>query len=267
MQFWNRFTGRIAKELPDQLILGQWQIITTSERVFINSFELTPNAKEYLFPDSAYRWSLRSADGTLHCQKQFSNWQLPLDILSESLRFFECELQKLVSNSATWTDWVKVPPLVPEIEQKISIQPLEVTTKQNLGHIEEVCHHPRTYLKLETERLPVSRAQRISPHATEFLAAHTEDWERRTFRSIVPKQVLCMVREELWDIYENKVTVRLIDNLLEYIRRRIQQVQTLKRQLDEAEYLSGTTSDIHWRNQLLKYLPKKESINALDLAT
>lgn len=25
--------------------------------------------------------------------------------------------------------------------------------------------------------------------------------------------------------------------------------------------------DIHWRNQLLKYLPKKESINALDLAT
>ncbi|MUG96345.1 hypothetical protein F7734_29990 [Scytonema sp. UIC 10036] len=248
MQFWNRLTRSIAKELPDQVVLGQWQFITESERVLINTLELPSNSREYIFPDSGYCWSLRSADTKLHYEKHFSKWQLPSNILSESLRFFECELQNLVSNSATWLDWVKVPSLVPEIEQKINIQPLEVITKQNLGHIEEVCHRPRTYLKLETERLPVSRAQRISPHAAEFLAAHTEDWERRTFRSVVPKRVLCMVREELWDIYENKVTVRLIDNLLEYVRQRLQQVQTLKQELEEAEYLSGTINDIHFRN-------------------
>ncbi len=249
MQFFNRLTGSITDELPDQVILGQWQVLTDSQRVLINTVELNLNSREYIFPDSGHRLSLRSFDRTLRCEKQFPLWQLPSNILSESLRFFERELQKLVSNSATWIDWVKIPPLVPEIEQKINIQPLEVITKQNLGHIEEVCHRPRTYLKLETERLPVSRAQRISPHAASILAAHTEDWQRRTFRSVVPKRVLCMVREELWDIYENKVTVRLIDNLLEYIRQHLQQVQTLKRQLEETEYLSGTTGDIHWRNQ------------------
>ncbi len=249
MLFWNRLTGRYTKELPDQLILGEWQIITDSEKVFINTFELTQNSREYIFPDSTHRLSVRSPDATLPCEKQFPQWQLPSDILSESLQFFELELQKLLSNSANWLDLVKLPPLVPQIENKINIQPLEVTTKQNLGHIEEVCRRPRAYLKMETERLPVSRAQRISPHAAEFLASHTEDWERRTFRSVVPKQVLCMVKEELLDIYENKVTVRLIDNLLEYTRQRIQQVQTIKRQLEEAKYLSGTTKDIHWRNR------------------
>ena len=250
MQFFNRLAGSIAKEPPDRLlILGQWQVLTESQSLFINTFELPPNSREYLFPDTAQRWTLRSTNGTLRCEKHFPLWQLPSDILAESLRFFERELQKLVSNSATWIDWVKVPPLVPEIEQKINIQPLEVKTKQDLGHVEEVCHRPRTYLKLETERLPVSRAQRISPHATEFLASHTEDWEKRTFRSVLPKRVLCMVREELWDIYENKVTARLIDNLLEYIRQRIKAVQTLKRELEEAEYFSGESRDIHWRNR------------------
>jgi translation initiation factor 2 beta subunit (eIF-2beta)/eIF-5 len=249
MQFWNRLTKSITTKLPDQIILGQWQVITESERVLINTFELATNSREYIFPDSSHRWSIRSIDSKLHHEKQFPIWQLPSDILFESLRFFDGALQKLLSNSATWVDWVNVPPLVPEIEQKINIQPLEVITKQNLGHLEEICHRPRTYLKLETERLPVSRAQRISPHAAEFLAAHTEDWERRKFSSVVPRRVLCMVREELWDIYENKVTVRLIDHLLRYVSQRVQQVQTLKRQLEEAEYLSGTTSDIHWRNQ------------------
>ena len=77
MLFWNRLTGMIAKKLPDQIILGQWQLITESEQVFINTFELTQNSREYIFPDSAYRWSLRSANGTLLYEKQFPQWQLP----------------------------------------------------------------------------------------------------------------------------------------------------------------------------------------------
>jgi hypothetical protein len=249
MLFWNRLTREVVKELPNQIILGQWQVITEVEKVFMNTIELTNNSREYIFPDSVYCCSLCSANSTLPCEKQFPKWQLPSNILSESLRSFELERQKLLSNSTSWINWVKLPPLVPKIEDKINIQALEVTTKQNLGHLEEICCRPRTYLKMETERLPVSRAQRISHHAAEFLASHTEDWERRTFRSVVPKRVLCIVKEELLDIYENKVTVRLIDNLLEYTRQRIQQVETLKRQLEEAEYLSGTTSDIHWRNR------------------
>ncbi|MEA5594794.1 hypothetical protein [Rivularia sp. UHCC 0363] len=248
MLFYNRFTGQTTKQLPEKIILGQWQVITDSERVFLNTCELKIHSREYIFPDLSNRCSIRSDDGKT-VEIKFSKWQYPSDILFESLQFFDSELQQLISNSASWNDLVKLPPLVPEIQEKINIQSLEITTKKHLGHIEEVCRRPRSYLKMETERLPVSRAQRISPHAAEFLSSHTEDWERRTFCSVVPKRILCMIKEELLDIYENKVTVKLVDNLLIYIRQRIQQVKALQQQFEDAEYLSGTTSDIHWRNK------------------
>ncbi|MBD2359759.1 hypothetical protein H6G36_00855 [Anabaena minutissima FACHB-250] len=250
MQFLNRLTGSKLKEITDEsIILGQWQIITESEIIYLNSFELVPHSREYILPDAANRFSFRSGNGNINGNIQLAIWQIPSDILSESLRFFAEELNKLTSNSASWEDWIKISPLVPEIENKIETFSLEETAEKHFGHIEEVCRRPRSYLKMETEKLPVSRAQRISPHAIEVLAAHTEDWERRNFRSIVPKRVLCMVREDLWDIYENQVTVSLIDKLLEYTNRRIQQVTILKKQLEEAEYLSGTTNDIYWRNR------------------
>ncbi|MBE9212878.1 hypothetical protein IQ247_09255 [Plectonema cf. radiosum LEGE 06105] len=247
MLFYNRLTGETTKQLPEKIILGQWQVITDSERVFLNTCKLNINSREYIFPDLANRCSIRSDDGKT-IEIKFSKWQYPSDTLFESLQFFDSELQKIISNPASWNDLVKLPPLIPEIEEKINIQSLEITTKKHLGHIEEVCRRPRSYLKMETERLPVSRAQRISPHTAEFLSSHTEDWERRTFCSVVPKRILCMVKEELLDIYENKVTVKLIDNLLIYIKHRIQQVKALQQQFEEAEYLSGTISDIHWRN-------------------
>lgn len=248
MLFYNRLTGETTKQIPEKIILGQWQVITDSERVFLNTCELKINSREYIFPDLANRCLIRTDDGQ-RIQIKFSKWQYPSDILFESLQFFDSELQKLISNSACWNNLVNISPLVPEIEEKINIQSLETIAKKHFGHIEEVCRRPRSYLKMETERLPVSRAQKISPHAAEFLSSHTEDWERRRFTSVVPKRILCMVKEELLDIYENKVTVKLIDNLLIYIRQRIQQVKALQQQFEDAEYLSGTTKDIHWRNQ------------------
>ncbi|MFN6197492.1 MAG: hypothetical protein ACK4YS_02700 [Aphanizomenon sp.] len=248
MLFINRITGDKTNEIPQKTILGQWQIITDSEKIFLNSFELSINFQQYIIPDTNYHYSLRNAEQELISEQQFPHWQVPSDILADSLRFFYLETQKLLTNGASWQDFVKIPPLVPEIEEKINIQPLEETIKKYLGHIEEVCRRPRSYLKLETDKLPVSRAQRISPHAIEFLASHTEDWQYRSFRSIVPKQILCMVREELFDIYENQVTVSLIDHLLIYINRRIQQIKTIKKQLEEVEYLSES-KDIYWRNK------------------
>jgi hypothetical protein len=249
MLFFNRLTGNKTNEIPHKTILGQWQIITASEKLFLNTFELSINSQQYIIPDANNHYSLRNDNQILIHDQQFPTWQIPSDILADSLRFFYLEIKKLSTNGASWQDFVKISPLVPEIEEKINIQPLEETIKKYLGHIEEVCRRPRSYLKLETDKLPVSRAQRISPHAIEFLVSHTEDWQSRSFRSIVPKQILCMVREELFDIYENQVTVSLIDHLLIYINRRIQQIKTLKKQLEEVEYLAGTTTDIYWRNK------------------
>ena len=123
MLFYNRLTQKTTKQLPEKIILGQWQIITDDFRVFLKNCELNTNSREYIFPDLSNRCSIRSDDGkTIY--KNLYKWQYPSDILFESLHFFESELQKLISNSASWNDLVQLPPLVPEIEEKINIQSL-----------------------------------------------------------------------------------------------------------------------------------------------
>lgn len=248
MQFWNRINKQTSTTLPNHLLLGQWQILTETESTIINTVQILPQSRVYIFPDTTKRWSLRLS----HENRQgrtFPSWQIPSDLLIETIPFFEQKRQDLKSQSKSWDDWVSVPPLVPHIRDTIRPQPLEELIQKHLGHIEEICHHPRTYLKMESDRLPISRAQRISPHATEFLASHTEDWEKRTIRKVRPKRVLCLIREDLLDIYENRVTVRLIDHLLEYLQKRIWEVQALQKELEQIDDFSSETRNIHWRNR------------------
>jgi hypothetical protein len=249
MQFYNRLTGQTRQEMPTRLWLGQWQIHTETETATINAVPISPQSRLYIFPDTGKRCLIRVLDESRK-EQSFPDWQIPSDLLLESLGFFAGTLDKLDHLSGNlWEEWVNTSPLVHDIGKTIRPQKLEELLERHIGHIEEICHRPRTYLKMETDRLPVSRVQRISPHATEFLSAHTEDWEKRTFRNVRPKRVLCLIREDLLDIYENKVTARLIDHLLEYLQKRIIEVKALKRELEQADDFSQDTQKIHWRNR------------------
>ncbi|BAY19853.1 hypothetical protein NIES21_57230 (plasmid) [Anabaenopsis circularis NIES-21] len=248
MQFWNRITRQTSTTLPEHLLLGQWQILTEAESTIINTVQILPQSRVYIFPDTTKRWSLRLSNENRQV-RTFPAWQIPSDLLIETICFFEQKRQELRAENNSWDNWVSVPPLVPDIRETIRPQPLEELIQKHLGHIEEICHHPRTYLKMESDRLPISRAQRISPHATEFLASHTEDWEKRTIHKIRPKRVLCLIREDMLDIYENRVTVRLIDHLLEYLQKRIWEVQALQKELEQINDFSSKTHNIHWRNR------------------
>ncbi|MEB3882007.1 hypothetical protein [Lyngbya sp. CCY1209] len=250
MKFVDRLTDRTFDQLPEHLILGRWQAIAESESVVMNGVKQPNSFRSYLFGDVNDYWSLRSAEKSLN--RRFQSWQFPSDLVAQSIRFFEQELQRLIRQKASWQQWVNTPPLASEIEQKIHLQPLARETKKRFGHLEAICHNPRTSLKIETERLPTSRAKRISPHAIEFLASHSEDWERLRFRSVIPKQVLALVREDQINIYENQVTVQLIDYLLDYLNRQIQDIKILRDELEQASYFSNETQNIdqiHWRNR------------------
>lgn len=250
MKFYNRLTGKTQRDIPERLLLGQWEILSETETVIVNGVSVLPQSRVYLYPDISHCCSVRSIDGiTKERSFSFSNWQIPSDLLLESLQYFDETRKTLFSSQSDWQKWVEILPLIYNIEKNILPQPLEGILGKYIGHLEEICHHPRTYLKLETDRLPISRAQRISPHAIEFLASHTEDWDKRTFRNVRPKRVLCLIREDLLDIYENKVTARLIDRLLEYLQKRIITVQTLQQELEQAVDFSEKTQNIYWRNR------------------
>jgi len=255
MKFWDRIRQKAFSSLDKNIdlssqnfLLGQWQILPEKNLSKLNGIDLNQDGNIYLVPDATKRWNLRINGKTL--AGQIPAWQLPADLAADSLCFFEQDYQKMLSLNQSWLDWANTSPLVPEIDRAIQIQPLEKIIKDTIPHLEEICHRPRSYLKLETERLPVARAQRIAPHAISYLAGHTEDWEYKTFRGVRPKRVLSLVREDLLDIYENRVTVRLIDYLLAYLRQRIHNVEKLKAELEQTQNFSDEASGkIYWRNR------------------
>jgi hypothetical protein len=253
MKIWDRLQQKFvqvpstSKEAIPDAFLGQWQVKSDHDGTKLNGIHVQKNTRNYLVPDATKRLTLQDSKATL--TSKFPAWQIPVDSAADSLGFFAKQHQQVLSKQNTWQDWANLSPLVPEIASAIQIQPLERSIKEAIPHLEEICHRPRSYLKMETEKLPVARVQRIAPHAIAYLTSHTEDWECKTFRGIRPKNVLSLVREELLDIYENRVAVRLIDHLLVYLRQRIRDVEKLKNELEQVLNFSEVSQSIHWRNR------------------
>jgi len=218
MKIWDRLQQKFvqvpltSKEAIPDALLGQWQVKSDNDGTKLNGIHVQKNTRNYLVPDATKRWTLQDSKAGL--TGKFLAWQIPVDSAADSLGFFAKQHQQMLSKQSTWQDWANLSPLAPEIASAIQKQPLEESIKDAIPHLEEICHRPRSYLKMETEKLHVARVQRIAPHAIAYLTSHTEDWECKTFRGIRPKNVLSLVREELLDIYENRVTVRLIDHIL-----------------------------------------------------
>lgn len=87
MQFYNRLTGQTNKTLPTQTLLGQWQIVTETESTTINAVPIPTHSRIYIFPDATKRYSLHLPNGTRK-EQVFPDWQIPSEILLESIRFF-----------------------------------------------------------------------------------------------------------------------------------------------------------------------------------
>ncbi|MFN8746601.1 MAG: DUF2357 domain-containing protein [Pseudanabaena sp.] len=253
MKIWDRLQQKFvqvpltSKEAIPDALLGQWQVKSDHGGTKLNGIHVQKNTRNYLVPDATKRWTLQDSKAPL--TNKFPAWQIPVDSAADSLGFFAKQYQQMLSKQNTWQDWANLSPLVPEIDIAIQIQPLEKIIKEAIPHLEEICHRPRSYLKMETEKLPVGRVQRIAPHAIAYLTSHTEDWDCKTFRGVRPKNVLSLVREELLDIYENRVTVRLIDHLLDYLRQRIRDVEKLRSELEQVLNFSEVSQSIHWRNR------------------
>jgi hypothetical protein len=124
-----------------------------------------------------------------------------------------------------WLGWSSTSPLAPGLERMGDAHPLEERIEKELKHLAEVCRRPRTHIRIEVERELLSRVRRIDRRAPEWLAAHTEDWQHRKVTGIHPRRVLAQVREEQFDLYENRVAVRLVDHLVRWLRGRIREVR------------------------------------------
>ncbi|NTX39158.1 hypothetical protein HUA78_32460 [Myxococcus sp. CA033] len=237
--------GGVAEVRGGAALLGRYVVRDdASGDLLVNSFPARDGM--FLVPESGGRWHLLRASERI--EGTFARTQMldPLDVAS--IRTVGHSLSELAERGGTWLDLLAVSPLVPGMSARAELQPFELRIKENVGHLEEVCRRPRTHLRVEVDRMPVSRARRFPAQAANYLAAHTEDWERPMLRSVVPKRILATVREDQFDIYENRVAVRLVDHLVTHLRRRVQEVSRLLRIFEEAAGNHGSAAGgSHWR--------------------
>jgi hypothetical protein len=141
-------------------------------------------------------------------------------------------LSEAVGADRAWQAMASLPPVAQKLAERARLADLDREILRHLQHLQHVCYRPRLHLRVEEERLPVSRARRTPVRAVAELVSHPGDWEHRTLRSIQPSRVLARQIEDEWNLYENRVAVRLVDHLLAYLAKRLEELRKIKEILD-----------------------------------
>lgn len=247
VEFHDRLRQRSTDDPQETTFLGQYQILS-DDPVQLNGLGAKPG--DYLVPDrsgSGWRasWAagVRSRSGEFRCDEPLLQREY------DSLLALGQLLQERIGRQPSWENWIRIAPLVPNVGDIAEMNERDRAIAEFLPHLQEVCRHPSVRLKEAIERLPVSRARRIPPRATEYLAAHPEDWQYRRLRSVVPKRILALIYDDEIDTYENRVAARLIRELDGYLRGRIDKLRKLLEQLKQSmkEHDSPTLGTT-WRN-------------------
>ncbi len=176
----------------------------------------------------------------------------PTETLCQSLRSLADTLRPLVGESMQ--RWEQMVPMDPTITADLELRDYETALIHALPHIETLSHNPRGHLKIEEIREEVGRARRVSHRAVATLAAHSEDWQTRTFMGVRPKRILAESRQDQWDIYENRAVATLRKRILSVLNPRLQKLNRILQALDEASEHSDAMRGTRFRARRLYQL-------------
>jgi hypothetical protein len=137
----------------------------------------------------------------------------------------------------------QAPFLIPEVLlDRLHLQPLDTYVKQtvNKGHFQEITRAPKMELIYQEHLLPIGRVKKFSASAGRHLAAHSECWQKRSFTGVVPRSLLALESEDEYNIYENRVFVKLLDHLDRYLQQRCREVSRIEDAIAEAVSFEAT---------------------------
>jgi transposase-like protein len=129
-------------------------------------------------------------------------------------------------------------PMLPSalVEDESQLLPVEESLLHvlNKGHLHNISHRPRIDIRYEEEVTDASRAKRLAKNALVHLASHSECWQRQTLSGVVPKKIKARFSYDDFQIYENRVYVRLLDKLDLHLLKRIRKIEALQDTVEQA---------------------------------
>ena len=252
MKILDRLSGQWLDALPPgHALLGRWRLAADAGEVYVNGIEAADG--DDLVPNASNEWRLIRADGKSESRGRFADGPLPDSQDIDAFLSLGDLLLEPDGATCTWFDWCDRSPVAPGLGEIIEEHPLESAIGCEIAHLESVCYRPDTHIRLEPERLRVERARRFDPKVYARLASHTEDWARRRLSGVQPSHVLAQVREEQWDLYENRVAVRLVDKLASWLRKRLGDVRRILTEVLDRVSEQDVSGDTNWRRSRRLY--------------
>ncbi|MEV5823886.1 hypothetical protein AB0L22_32515 [Micromonospora haikouensis] len=259
--FWDRVTGARVDRLPAHPLLGRYQLTETGR---VNGHDAAAHTP--VVPTGSGRWSAgvagRLGEGT------FARDALPDPALAARTAAVVAALatasQQAVpgppagsppSQETEHERWIAVPPLATDLIAQLRAVPdddpvelLEQAMDADLSRLEAVCQRPEARLRPEASVVPLARARRMAQDAVTYLAAHTEDWQRRSIGGVFPRRLRAIHNEPDPNLYENQVAVQLVDHLIAFVEWRRQRLEATSSVLTDLDELAGQLQSRPWRS-------------------
>lgn len=193
MQIIDRYTGKILNEsnLSGDIELGRYAISMGS-----SYRELT--SKSYKVQEG-----------------QRIHQELLDDVNKDKHNIFE-----IISESVENGDFRSIP-LLQGIKNGLEFGDFATQMEEDFKHIEAIFHAPYSKLNRTIEKVPVSRAKRISNRSNQYLAAHTEDWLHKGLVSFRPSRILTeeIISDE--NVFENQLVIALVTRAAHHLERKL----------------------------------------------
>ena len=124
-------------------------------------------------------------------------------------------------------------PLIQGIKKGLKFGDFELALEDKISHLEAIFHAPHTKLSRTTDKVPVSKAKRISTRSYDYLAAHTEDWLHKGLISFHPSRIITeeIIVDE--DVFENRLLIAFIIRATHYLERRISHTRDISQFLND----------------------------------
>jgi|JI10StandDraft_1071094.scaffolds.fasta_scaffold18654_2 hypothetical protein len=223
MKYFDRFEQKKLISLPQEIWQGGY-IAIPEQGDHINEIKCEVGKEFYIVPDKNFACEVFSNE-----KKSFHQFSKESNSFDAGVRINLENISIELDSKTSWEEITEIIPLIRNVDKILQLNNFEKQLQEWFFHIQEVCYKPEMKLTRTSEKMPVSRAKRIPLRAINYLAAHSEDWERRRFRSVIPKSIISERLEDEIKIYENIVTARLIDHLLYYVQDRINGIHRINR--------------------------------------